>query len=91
MARDLRPVYTAPSEAAATERSDQFADKWGAQYPAIIRLWQNAWLEFVQFLDYDVEIRRAICSTDEIVNPLVGRGLLWGLIFLRTPILHTSK
>jgi hypothetical protein len=28
-----------------------------------------------------VEIRKVICSTDEIVNPLVGRGLLWGDFF----------
>ncbi len=52
MARDLRPVYTAPSEAAAKDRFGEFADKWGAQYPAIIRLWTNAWSEFVPFLDY---------------------------------------
>ena len=43
MARDLRPVYTAPTEAAATERFDEFAGKWGAPYPAIVRLWDNAW------------------------------------------------
>jgi len=52
MARDLRPVYTAPSEAAAKERWGEFAGKWGQQYPAIIRLWDNAWSEFVPFLDY---------------------------------------
>ena len=34
----------------------------GRQYPAIIRLWENAWSEFVPFLDYDVEIRRVICT-----------------------------
>jgi putative transposase len=66
MARDLRPIYTAPSEAAAAERFDEFADKWGAQYPAIIRLWRNAWSEFIPFLDYDVEIRKVICSTNAI-------------------------
>ena len=37
------------------------------KYPAIIRLWENAWSEFVPFLDYDVEIRRVICSTTAIV------------------------
>jgi transposase-like protein len=26
----------------------------------------NAWSEFVPFLDYDVEIRRVICSTNAI-------------------------
>jgi putative transposase len=35
MARDLRPVYTAPSEAAAKERFVEFSTKWGQQYPAI--------------------------------------------------------
>ncbi|MDJ0396794.1 IS256 family transposase, partial [Rhodococcus sp. G-MC3] len=66
MARDLKPVYTAPSESAAKERFTEFAEKWGQQYPAIIRMWDNAWSEFVPFLDYDVEIRRVICSTNAI-------------------------
>jgi len=43
MAKDLRPVYTAPTEAAAKDRFGEFSDKWGQQYPAIIRLWENAW------------------------------------------------
>lgn len=66
IARDIRPVYTAATEAAAKERFTEFTAKWGAQYPAIIRLWENAWSEFVPFLDYDVEIRRVICSTNAI-------------------------
>ena len=66
IAKDIRPVYTAPSEAAAKERFVEFTDKWGVQYPAITRLWENAWSEFVPFLDYDVEIRRVICSTNAI-------------------------
>lgn len=66
MSKDLRPVYTAPTEAAAKQRFGEFAAKWGGQYPAIIRLWDNAWTEFVPFLDYDVEIRRVICSTNAI-------------------------
>lgn len=66
IAKDLRPVYTAPSEAAATERFAEFTDTWGDRYPAIIKLWRNAWPEFIPFLDYDVEIRRVICSTNAI-------------------------
>ncbi len=67
IAKEIRPVYTAPTEAAAKERFVEFTATWGAQYPAIIRLWENAWSEFVPFLDYDVEIRRVICSTNAIV------------------------
>lgn len=66
IARDIRPVYTAATEAAAKERFTEFTEKWGAQYPAIIQLWENAWSEFVPFLDYDIEIRRVICSTNAV-------------------------
>ena len=43
MARDHRPIYTAPSEQAATERLGEFNENWGAKYPAITRLWENTW------------------------------------------------
>ena len=66
IAHDLRPVYTAASEAEALARFEEFEEKWGKPYPAISRLWRNAWSEFVPFLDYDVEIRRIICSTNAI-------------------------
>jgi putative transposase len=66
IAKDLRPVYTAPSEAAAAARFDEFTEHWGRRYPAIIKLWRSAWPEFIPFLDYDVEIRRVICSTNAI-------------------------
>jgi transposase-like protein len=66
MSRDLRPVYTAPSEAVARERFAEFDAKRGKQYPAISKLWENAWSDFIPFLDYDVEIRRVICLTNAI-------------------------
>ena len=66
LARDLRPVYTAPTEQAASERFKELAEKWGDRYPAIIRLWQNAWAEFVPFLTYNPEIRQVIYSTNAI-------------------------
>ena len=66
IARDIKPVYTAPTAAAAAARFDEFADKWGTKYPAAIALWRTAWTEFIPFLDYDVEIRRVICTTNAI-------------------------
>ena len=64
--KQLRPVYTAPTAAAAADRFAEFADRWGQAYPAVVKLWQSAWEEFIPFLDYDVEIRRIICSTNAI-------------------------
>lgn len=66
IAKDIRPVYTAATEAATKERFTDLTDKWGAQYPAITQLWEHAWSEFVPFLNYDVEIRRVICSTNAV-------------------------
>jgi putative transposase len=66
IARDLRPVYTAVNAEMAAVRFEEFADKWGTRYPAIIKLWRSAWEEFIPFLDHDVEIRKIICSTNAI-------------------------
>src|SRR4249920_3234004 len=56
--RDLKPIYTAVNATAARAAFDELAEKWGQRYPAVVRLWDNAWAEFIPFLDYDVEIRR---------------------------------
>jgi transposase-like protein len=66
IARALRPVYAAATEAAARQRLDEFAEAWGERYPAIVRLWRDAWPEFVPFLAYDLEIRRVLYSTNAI-------------------------
>ncbi|MBE1489251.1 IS256 family transposase [Plantactinospora soyae] len=64
--RDVKPIYTAVNATAARAAFDDLAEKWGGRYPAVIRLWDNAWSEFIPFLDYDLEIRKVICSTNAI-------------------------
>jgi transposase-like protein len=66
VAKELKPVYTAPTEQAALDAFAEFSAKWEAKYPAIVRLWTNAWAEMVPFLAFDVEIRRIVCSTNAI-------------------------
>jgi putative transposase len=77
IAKALRPIYTAPTEAAALERFYEFCETWGARYPAIVRLWENAWAEFVPFLSFDVEIRKIVCTTNAIesVNARIRRAV----------------
>ena len=72
IARELRPVCTAASGADALDRFADFAAKWEKRYPAIIRLWENAWAEFVPFLRFDREIRTVICTTSAI-EPINAR------------------
>jgi putative transposase len=64
--RDIKPIYTAVNATAARVAFDDLNEKWGQRYPAVIRLWDNAWAEFIPFLDYDLEIRTVICSTNAI-------------------------
>ena len=66
IAKELKPIYTAPTEQAALDAFAEFSTKWEAKYPAIVRLWTNAWAEMVPFLGFDVEIRRIVCSTNAI-------------------------
>jgi putative transposase len=66
MKRDVKPIYTAVNATAARDAFEQLAEHWGERYPAVVRLWDNAWDEFIPFLDYDVEIRRVLCSTNAI-------------------------
>ncbi|GGV59281.1 hypothetical protein GCM10010294_07210 [Streptomyces griseoloalbus] len=78
MAKALKPVYTAPTEAAAVERFAEFRKEWGLKYPAAIRLWENAWAEFVPFLSFDMEIRKIICTTNAIesVNARIRKAAM---------------
>jgi putative transposase len=64
--KDIKRIYTAPNPDAALAALDDLDEKWGKQYRAMIRLWRNAWNEFIPFLDYDVEVRTVICSTNAI-------------------------
>src|SRR6202161_2707452 len=76
-AKDLKPIYNAASEAGALDRFAEFSGKWEKRYPAIIRLWENAWAEFVPFLQFDREIRTVICSTNAIesINARLRRAV----------------
>ncbi|MFF4345533.1 IS256 family transposase [Kitasatospora sp. NPDC001540] len=77
VSKALKPVYTAPTEDAALERFVEFTEAWGRKYPAIVRLWENAWAEFVPFLSFDAEVRRVICTTNAIesVNARIRKAV----------------
>jgi len=80
IAAALKPVYTAATEEAALERFTEFADAWATKYPAIVKLWENAWADMVPFLSFDIEIRKIICSTNAIesINARIRRAVKAG-------------
>ena len=66
ISKELREVYTAPTVAAAGQRFAEFEATWGDRYPAIIRLWRNAWEQFTPFLVFPPEIRKIVYTTNAI-------------------------
>jgi putative transposase len=63
---ELKEIYTSPTVAAAEARFADFAVTWRPKYPAMIAMWERAWGEFVPFLDYPIEIRKLIYTTNGI-------------------------
>lgn len=64
--RDLKAIYTAPTETAARQRFAEFRDRWGGKYPIMIKLWEHAWSDFTPFLAFPPEIRRVVYTTNMI-------------------------
>jgi putative transposase len=62
----LKTVYTAATVAAAETRFAEFAQTWRGKYPAMIALWERSWPQFVPFLDFPLEIRKLIYTTNGI-------------------------
>jgi len=66
VAADLRAIYTAATAEEAETRLAEFADQWGADFPAIVQSWQRNWARIIPFFDYPSDIRRIIYTTNAI-------------------------
>lgn len=64
--RSLKGIYTAPTVQAAQERFEEFSAEWKPVYPAMIQSWENSWQEFVPFLEYPLELRKIVYTTNAI-------------------------
>ena len=64
--RELKKVYTASTVKASETEFGIFAENWEKQYPAMVQMWRRAWTEFVPFLDFPVEVRKLIYTTNGI-------------------------
>lgn len=65
---DMKGIYTAPNRDAAQLALDQLEDKWGQKYGYAIKSWRENWEELTAFLDFPLEIRKIIYTTNIIEN-----------------------
>ena len=66
IAADLKTIYAAATVDEAQIRLNEFDDKWGADYPTIVKSWRSNWARITPFFDYPPEIRRIIYTTNAI-------------------------
>lgn len=66
VAADLRSIYTSATEHEAQTRLQEFEDKWGSDYPTIVKSWRANWARITPFFDYPPEIRKVIYTTNAI-------------------------
>ena len=66
VARDMKPIYQAPTREAAELALDTFEGQWGKRYPGVIRLWRDNWAELSTYYDLPQELRKLIYTTNAI-------------------------
>lgn len=66
VARDLRPIYTAPNAEAAEAQLTAFEAAWGDRYPMIGQSWRARWEQITPFLSLPEDLRRIVYTTNSI-------------------------
>jgi len=66
VAADLKKIYGSSTVELAEQALDDFELTWGDKYPAIVRSWRSNWEKIIPFMDYPIEIRKIIYTTNII-------------------------
>jgi putative transposase len=64
VAEDLKKIYQSATRELACESLDDFELTWGEKYPAIVKSWRQNWEKITPFLDFPLEIRKVIYTTN---------------------------
>ncbi len=65
---DMKHIYTAPNRDAAQAALEDFKARWNQKYSYAVESWYRNWDELTVFLDFPVEIRTIIYTTNLIEN-----------------------
>ncbi len=91
-ARDLKQVYTAPTEEIALNELTLVEQKWDKHYAISLRSWRNNWNELATYFKYPQEIRTLIYTTNsmESYNRLLRKVTKSKGVFPSDDALHKS-
>jgi transposase-like protein len=64
--KELRQVYSAPTEESALIALDKLEETWGKKYSLSIRTWRQNWAHASTFFKYPDEIRKIIYTTNAV-------------------------
>lgn len=64
--KELRQVYSAPTEEAALIALDRLEDNWAKKYSLSIRTWRQNWAHASTFFKYPDKIRKIIYTTNAV-------------------------
>lgn len=65
---DMRQIYTSINQENAVEALKSLKTKWGQKYKYAIDGWENNWGNLMPFLEYPLELRKIIYTTNTIEN-----------------------
>jgi len=64
--RDIKGIYQASNPEMALEAFEKFKENWNNKYPLSVRSWENNWDKLTAFLNFPLEIRKLIYTTNII-------------------------
>lgn len=77
VACDLKKIYQSSTRELACQALDDFELTWGDKYAAIVKSWRQNWEKITPFLDFPIEIRKVIYTTNivESLNATLRRAV----------------
>ena len=64
--KDLKSVYKASTKETAEYNLDKLEEKWGKQYPIVLRSWRTNWERLSNYFKYPDPIRKLIYTTNTV-------------------------
>ena len=64
VAKDLKKIYQSATRELAAQMLDDFELTWGDKYAVIVKSWRQHWEKITPFLDFPMEIRKVIYTTN---------------------------